>query len=151
MPKPKVTHCKHGHKFDVQNTYWYINAWGRPARACKQCSRHRQEMYRREKGAKSRKPSYEKLMKRFWSKVLKTRTCWLWQSTVNPGGYGRFWITPKISVMAHRFAYELEIGEIPEGFEAHHMCDNQVCVNPAHIQPIPRTEHRKLKRKVRNG
>lgn len=42
----RKTHCIHGHEFDEENTYWYINAWKRPARLCRRCMKIR---YRRRK------------------------------------------------------------------------------------------------------
>jgi hypothetical protein len=41
-------------------------------------------------------------------------------------------------------AYELLVGPIPQGKELHHTCRNRRCCNPAHLQPLTRSEHRKL-------
>lgn len=80
------------------------------------------------------------LASRFWLRVHKTDDCWLWTSTLRRG-YGRFWIAPGRFVPAHRFAYELLVGPIPEGLELDHLCRNPACVNPAHLDPVTHREN----------
>ncbi len=72
-------------------------------------------------------------MKRFWDKVEKTDECWLWTAfTVK--GYGRFRMTnPRRMERAHRVAYTLCIGPIPEGMLVCHHCDVRNCVRPDHL------------------
>ena len=58
--------------------------------------------------------------------------CWLWERCINPGGYGiavfhgRNWI-------AHRLAWHLAHGPIPDGLCVLHHCDVRDCVNPRHL------------------
>lgn len=82
-----------------------------------------------------------KLAERFWSKVQKTETCWIWTAARLSGKYGWFGLGTGENILAHRMAYILEVGEIPVGKELHHKCSNKLCVNPAHLQPVTRSEH----------
>ena len=50
----------------------------------------------------------------------------------NPKGYGQLRVG-KTMQQAHRVAYALIYGEIPEGLEIRHTCDNPSCVNVAHL------------------
>lgn len=68
-------------------------------------------------------------MKRFWNKVHKTKTCWLWKYP-SKDGYGRYSTERKY---AHRFSWELIYGKIPKGFVICHKCDIKNCVNPKHL------------------
>jgi hypothetical protein len=72
---------------------------------------------------------------RFWAKVTKTDECWLWTGCLARGGYGHFWNGTR-QVGAHRYAYELLVGPIPEGMQLDHRltCPKR-CVNPAHLRP----------------
>lgn len=42
---------------------------------------------------------------------------------------------------AHRYAFELHRGPIPEGLELDHLCRSTLCVNPAHLEPITHREN----------
>lgn len=73
----------------------------------------------------------------FWSKVdvLGPSDCWLWRAALAGSGYGIYASgrLGKRRVYAHRYAYELTHGAIPEGMFCLHKCDNPQCVNPAHL------------------
>lgn len=71
---------------------------------------------------------------RFWSKVVRTDTCWHWTGFTR-FGYGRFGLERRI-VMAHRYAYELLVEPIPAGLHIDHRCHNRACVNPDHLRVV---------------
>jgi hypothetical protein len=73
-----------------------------------------------------------KQLSRFWSKVNKTQTCWLWTACVNTYGYGCITIEYTM-YQAHRVSYELEYGRVPNGQSVLHKCDTPRCVNPTHL------------------
>lgn len=58
--------------------------------------------------------------------------CWPYLRFKDANGYGRIWIGDKV-VGAHRLAYELFCGDIPDGMVVCHRCDNPGCCNPAHL------------------
>lgn len=87
-----------------------------------------------------RRPSTEE---RFWSKVTRTDTCWLWEGS-SRNGYGLFsWGSGREqnTTGAHRYAYQLERGEIPEELVIDHLCRVPLCVNPDHLEPVTRGEN----------
>ena len=77
---------------------------------------------------------------RFWAKVNKTDTCWLWTASKNWGGYGSFRVNKK-KVTAHRYSYEIYKGKIPNGLQLDHLCRNRACVNPEHHEPVTNREN----------
>lgn len=70
-------------------------------------------------------------MKRFWDKVHKGHGCWEWQASTSRG-YGQFWLTGR-QLKAHRVAWELINGPIPDGLHVCHTCDNRLCCNVDHM------------------
>ena len=77
------------------------------------------------------------LMERFWEKIEKTERCWNWKGHKNDG-YGRIGSGGHSGkqLSAHRLAYEILIGPIPEGLQVDHLCRNRACVNPHHMELV---------------
>lgn len=77
---------------------------------------------------------------RFWAKVTKSDTCWLWTAAVDKSGYGRMhYLTG--SEYAHRISYLLHKGAIPPKKVIDHKCRVRSCVNPEHLQILTRAEN----------
>jgi hypothetical protein len=72
------------------------------------------------------------VLARFLDNVDKTSTCWLWIGK-QYGGYGRLGFGRGRIFRAHRLAWLLFKGEIPEGLIVCHKCDVTRCVNPEHL------------------
>lgn len=82
----------------------------------------------------------ETTQERYWAKVRKTDSCWLWTAATQRG-YGAFGVEGKL-VRAHRYAYELLVGAIPDGLVLDHVvCDNPLCVRPDHMRVCSQGEN----------
>lgn len=87
---------------------------------------------------------------RFWPKVNKCGPvpgyaphlgpCWVWVAGKNGDGYGTFQADGRVQG-AHRVAYELLVGPVPEGLELDHLCRVPACVNPVHLDPVTPPEN----------
>lgn len=77
---------------------------------------------------------------RFWRWVERGEGCWLWLASTDTKGYGLFGAEGKLS-KAHRYAYELLVGPIPEGLVLDHLCRVRHCVNPDHLEPVTTYEN----------
>lgn len=80
------------------------------------------------------RPNGPTIAERFYAKISTIPTengCLEWTAGLR-NGYGYF--NPDgINVYAHRFAWELVNGPIPDGMYACHHCDNRKCCNLEHI------------------
>ena len=85
---------------------------------------------------------------RFWSRVNKDGDCWLWAGALQPTGYGKVYFE---GVMhgAHRIAWRITHGPIPDGLCVCHRCDNPTCVNPEHL--FLGTQRQNMSDMVRKG
>lgn len=74
---------------------------------------------------------------RFWSKIRKTKTCWIWTGNKCGSGYGTITkATRSVPISAHRASWILNVGPIPKGMCVLHNCpggDRRDCVNPNHL------------------
>lgn len=78
--------------------------------------------------------------------------CWVWMGAAKLSGwtgsmYGRLSRRGE-HFAAHRWAYELLEGPIPEGYELDHLCPDTLCVRPDHLEPVTPEENdrRRLER-----
>jgi hypothetical protein len=72
------------------------------------------------------------IYERFWLKVHKTQSCWLWIGAKWPFGHGKI-KNGKRTLVAHRISWEIHFGVIPDGLCVLHKCDIPSCVNPDHL------------------
>ena len=66
--------------------------------------------------------------------------CWLWTGYCDGAGYGRMQVRGH-NALAHRVAYELYVGDIPDGLTLDHLCRRRSCVNPRHLEPVSHREN----------
>jgi hypothetical protein len=66
--------------------------------------------------------------------------CWEWRGPKASTGYGQIGSRNR-KRYAHRLAWEMLVGPIPDGTEIDHLCRNQMCVNPMHLEPVPHREN----------
>ena len=85
------------------------------------------------------------LAKRFEAKVERVPflTCWVWMGCTLKNGYGKIGRgrAKDGTALAHRIAYELYRGPIPDELELDHLCRNRWCVNPAHLEAVSHREN----------
>ena len=117
---------------------------GDPARVKGFCTGHYQQL--RKRGLDGLAPLRKQgrpLAERFEEKVNRSGDCHLWTGAVSgknspySGGYGCLQGEAKgQTVLAHRVAWELAHGPIPDGLQVDHICRNRLCVNTAHLRLV---------------
>lgn len=76
-----------------------------------------------------RKARADLIRRQFLGKIQETNDCWVWTGRLSGRGYGAF-----RSTSAHRAAYQMFVGPIPQGLQVHHECGVTFCVNPDHLR-----------------
>ena len=89
-------------------------------------------------------PPHRPASERFWEKVHKTDTCWLWTASADSSGSGTFWDGDR-TMGAHRWSYVFHYGPVPDGLVIDHVrdrgCTSTLCVNPSHLEPVTHCEN----------
>lgn len=88
--------------------------------------------------------SVGELPDRFWSKVNKTDTCWLWVGKIDDG-YGRFSIKTTL-YLVHRLIVASLVGPVDPDMVIDHICKVRNCCNPAHLRQVTKSENSKKHR-----
>jgi hypothetical protein len=144
LPSRARTHCPSGHPYNKHNTC-ITSEGGRACRACRRVAAL--ASYRRHRKLKGRwQPP--PLIERFWKRVDKNGPivrpdlgpCWLWIGAVRKDGYGRFSLSSRGSVIAHRWGWEYAFkrGPVPRGLDLDHLCRVHRCVRESHLEPVTR-------------
>ena len=71
--------------------------------------------------------------------------CWLWTFAPNSAGYGNISYQDK-RMGAHRASHISFNGAIPESYDVHHVCNNRICVNPAHLEAVTHSVNMKAQK-----
>lgn len=80
------------------------------------------------------------IVKRFTTKILPNTSCWEWDGAILKNGYGQLKGVKKVEY-AHRIAYALFYGPVPDGLVIDHLCRNRGCVNPLHLEAVSNKEN----------
>jgi hypothetical protein len=80
------------------------------------------------------------------SSTVDSNGCWRWQRKHDKDGYGRMYVGSMRTFdtreeMAHRIAYTVFRGPIPEGLPLDHLCRVRDCVNPWHLDAVTHAEN----------
>ena len=80
---------------------------------------------------------------RLWAQVDASGgpdACWPGNGHTDTGGYGQLRVCGR-QVKAHRYAYLLRVGPIPNGQSVLHACDHKLCCNPSHLRTGTHTDN----------
>lgn len=79
---------------------------------------------------------------RFWSHTRRHENgCLQWTAYIDRSGYGLGQIKGISTRAAHRIAWILTNGPVPDGLQLDHLCRNRWCVEVTHLEPVTPKEN----------
>ena len=112
-----------------------VEECSKPARARNLCNAH----YKKQNLYGDPLAGGPSLAERFWAKVSKTETCWLWVGAKS-GDYGHVRVNYTL-VYVHRLVLQLTGTELIDGLVVDHLCGVKNCVNPSHLEQVTQAEN----------
>lgn len=143
-PTEPLGHCEPPH------SSCRVEGCSREARGRGWCTRHYLK-WRRFGDPLAQGPHGPSAEERFWARVDRSGPtpvyapqlgpCWIWTGKAKEVfGYGVLVVNWK-RWSAHRFAYSLLVGPVPDALELDHLCRVPACCNPAHLEPVTHKEN----------
>jgi hypothetical protein len=138
--KATRTHCSNGHEYTPENT----GTHDRGGRRCLACRRETAKR-KNERDKAKRKGRYGLTTddlrsvnkERFWAKVHKATTCWIWTGRTTRGDYGAAFVpSARTYTSAHRVAWVLAGNDLDPARQIDHLCRNPLCVRPDHLDLV---------------
>jgi hypothetical protein len=104
--------------------------------------KHTPEQLQRQPGERQA-PIEQRILRR---RKVTPNGCWEFMGARNTRNYGQTTVgsmkdgSRRVRKI-HALAYELWVGEVPEGMELDHLCRNPPCFNPAHLEAVTHQEN----------
>lgn len=76
----------------------------------------------------------------FAARAKRAGDCLIWTGSVGTHGYGEMRVNGKMT-KAHRFAWELSNGPIPDGMFVDHTCWNKACCEVDHLRLVTQKQN----------
>jgi hypothetical protein len=84
--------------------------------------------------------TWQEVERRLSERSVRSGACLLWTGVLTYSGYGQISIRDKKD-NAHRAAYRVWVGPIPEGLEIDHLCNVRNCIEPTHLEAVTHAEN----------
>ncbi len=82
---------------------------------------------------------------RLSARAVPEGDCLLYMGASQSKGYSSIWVKGRGMLLAHRVAWELQNGPIPDDLTIDHVCESKRCIRVEHMQLVTREENQRLR------